>query len=216
MLALYALPAGELPDRQTLLRVLRLDVGGKRAAWQRMPEEQAARSIAGVLLLQAAARAQGLRPQELRLGADAGGRPAFDGLPDVDFNLSHTAGLVVLAWEQAAGGPRVGVDAECMGTRAPSVMHRIAARWFTPAEREAFAQEPTEACFLRIWTGKEALVKWTGQGLAAARAADTCAALPGVRLRTYLLPEAVVTLCHREGSLPPAAPRFLTPADLGL
>ncbi len=217
MITLYALRADALPSRGELLRALRLDVSGKRAAWERMPEGQAAQSIAGILLLQAAMLEHGMNPADRRIASDSRGRPCLTGAPDVDFNITHTGGLVVCAWEQAAGGPRVGVDAECMGTRSPGAMQRIAARWFTPGEREAFAQEPTEVCFLRIWTGKEAIVKWTGEGLAASRAADTLAdpPLPDARLRAYVLPRAVVTLCHRAGSLPPHAPRFLTPADLG-
>lgn len=219
MIAIYALRTEGLPSPAELLCRLRLDVGEKFAAWKRMPERQAKESITGMLLLQAAMRRHGIRPDGRKIKSDFNGRPFLAEEPNVDFNISHTDGLAVCAWEQVTAGdgnPRVGVDAECRNVRSSDAMRRIASRWFTPKEQEAFAQELSETCFLRIWTGKEAIVKWTGEGLSASRTADTLTVPPvsGAQLHTYMLPRAVVSLCCRAESIPPESLRFLGAADL--
>lgn len=92
-------------------------------------------------------------------------------------SLSHSGDLVVCA----VGEEPLGVDAE----RIRSAPLALARRCFTDAERAllaAAAPEERDRCFWRIWTGKEALAKRGGQGLAALRRADTCAVPPRVRL----------------------------------
>jgi 4'-phosphopantetheinyl transferase len=107
----------------------------------------------------------GLSPASIRLTSDAHGRPGLD--PEVhstnlDFNLSHSAGLALVA---TAAGPRVGVDVERLRDRDPL---RVADRYFSPAEVKAVRAAPEAerpAVFLRYWTAKEALAKGLGLGL---------------------------------------------------
>jgi 4'-phosphopantetheinyl transferase len=103
-----------------------------------------------------------------RFVSDAGGKPRIDPLmkaPEIDFNLSHTRGLVA-----AAVGPHgaIGVDVEEI--EEAKADFAVAEAYFAPAEAEllkgaATADRPL--LFFRLWTLKEAYVKAIGAGLAA-------------------------------------------------
>ncbi|MEL7336029.1 MAG: 4'-phosphopantetheinyl transferase superfamily protein [Planctomycetota bacterium] len=93
------------------------------------------------------------------------------GCCDVAFNVSHTAGLVLLGiYPRAlpAGNlPHLGVDIERVGRRTDP---RMANRFFA-AEEADWVFEHTEGpqrmhAFLRVWTLKESLIKAIGRGLA--------------------------------------------------
>ncbi|MBT0570232.1 4'-phosphopantetheinyl transferase superfamily protein [Curvibacter sp. CHRR-16] len=77
------------------------------------------------------------------------------------FNISHSASHAVFAL--SASSP-VGIDIECMDTAMPwqSVLPAL-----TEAE-QAYCQQQADgrAAFFRIWTGKEALFKAWGLGIA--------------------------------------------------
>ena len=97
--------------------------------------------------------------------AVASRRPAAVG-HGVEFNLSHTRGLVVCA---VAMGDAVGVDAESRDRPRSLAPLELARRFFAPAETAALARLPAEerlAAFLAFWTLKEAFVKACGTGLA--------------------------------------------------
>ena len=84
------------------------------------------------------------------------------GLP-LEFNLSHTAGLVVCA---VSLGRDVGVDVEDL--KAASDNLHLARRYFAAAETAALEALPPEEqpdAFLRFWTLKEAFIKARGMGL---------------------------------------------------
>jgi hypothetical protein len=88
---------------------------------------------------------------------------------------------------------------------------RLAARWFTEAERCVFAADPTAAQFLRIWTRKEAMVKYTGEGLRALACADSeNVALRGLRLCAYETDGALLTLCTLPEAHLPRSPVLLS------
>ncbi len=81
-------------------------------------------------------------------------------LPDSDlcFNLSHSGDYVVLAADTA----QIGVDIEYQSP----VRDGIAQRCYTAEERDWLArQQNTTEAFYRLWTGKESIMKATGQGL---------------------------------------------------
>jgi 4'-phosphopantetheinyl transferase len=103
-------------------------------------------------------------PDGVRLERDAHGKPRLAGRsPDVRFNLSHSAGVGLLA---VARGREVGVDIERQGTIAPL---RFSGRFFSAAEHDALARlAPVDrlAAFYRCWTRKESFVKALGRGLA--------------------------------------------------
>lgn len=82
----------------------------------------------------------------------------------VHVSVSHSAGLVVVA---AALGVRVGVDVERIALRGAEMPVRA----LSPAERAVLADTPEQQrvpAFIRYWTRKEAVLKATGDGLAAA------------------------------------------------
>lgn len=89
--------------------------------------------------------------------------PSQAGTPALQFNLSHTRGLVALA---VTRGARVGVDVE----RVSRVVDlAVADRHFAPAEaHELRGLPPAEqpVAFFEYWTLKEAYIKARGMGLA--------------------------------------------------
>ena len=94
---------------------------------------------------------------------DRHGRPRLAGQSRIDFNLSHTRGMIAVA---ITGGLAVGVDVE--GT-ARAWAPELPRRYFAPAEVEALEGLPPDARharFYEIWTLKEAYVKARGLGLA--------------------------------------------------
>ena len=104
------------------------------------------------------------------ISQDQLGRPYLSELPHVDFSLSHTKGLVVVALSWVHKGeipPRVGVDAELLHS-TPDRAKRLAARYFAPCERAFFDRHDDEAVatFVRLFTRKEAFAKCRGDGLA--------------------------------------------------
>lgn len=91
------------------------------------------------------------------------GRPAVAGGGGPHFSLSHSAGLVLLAFAAAP----VGVDVEAVP--GPEVVQELREIILHPAERaELDALPPAEraAAFGRCWARKEAYLKGTGAGLA--------------------------------------------------
>jgi len=82
---------------------------------------------------------------------------------DIHFNLSHTAGLALVA---VAGNGRVGVDAEIV--RPEIEVADLSRRFFAPAEAAeilALSADVRLAAFFTCWTRKEAFVKALGGGL---------------------------------------------------
>src|SRR5208283_6416 len=81
----------------------------------------------------------------------------------LDFNVSHTAGLALLAF---ARGRKIGIDVERI--RRDFGTAEIAERFFSKAERAALRELPQEQrheAFFRCWTRKEAFIKALGEGL---------------------------------------------------
>ncbi len=91
------------------------------------------------------------------------GKPSLDGAGVIEFNLSHSGDLALVA---VATGVRVGVDVERV--RAIDDRDAIVLRFFSPRERAEFAALPNElktAAFFHIWTCKESYIKGIGNGL---------------------------------------------------
>ena len=70
---------------------------------------------------------------------------------------------------------RVGIDAEDLDRPDFSNLDEMATRWFTENEQKVFLASPTKDTFLRLWTRKEAYVKYIGEGLRALSKIDTVA-----------------------------------------
>ena len=119
------------------------------------------------------------------LSREPGGKPYWEGC---HFNLSHSGPYVVLA----VGESPVGVDVECC--RESRKAGALAKRYFTPEEM-AFAADSQER-FLRVWTAKEARLKWDGTGLRTPL--NSVSVLGDPLAKTWLLPGAVLTLWAQE------------------
>ena len=84
--------------------------------------------------------------------------------PALQFNVSHSAGLGLIA---VGTGGALGVDVEKV--RPITEAERIVASYFTPGELAAFSaigDADKAVAFLRGWTRKEAILKGLGIGLA--------------------------------------------------
>ncbi len=146
--------------------------------------------IAGDRLARTAvAKLTGVTPAEVKICRTPLGKPVAEGC---FFSVSHSGALVVCA----AGRQPVGVDAEELRPFDAA----LAERYFTAAERELLAAaEDKNTCFWRIWTGKEALVKLTGEGLAGLKRADTCALPPEVSLSWERVGAHIVATAEMSG-----------------
>jgi len=94
------------------------------------------------------------------------GKPSLGAPAHVNFNASHSGGLVVFAFTR---GCELGVDVEQI--RPLPDMQDIAARFFCPEEAEELMSLPTDLrkqAFFLCWTRKEAYVKAIGDGLSVA------------------------------------------------
>lgn len=107
-----------------------------------------------------------------RLSYDENGRPYFcDRM--CDFSITHTQNHVFCAIIEGEEPTRIGIDAEDLDRPNFSNLDEMAARWFGANEQTVFAASPTKETFLRLWTRKEAYVKYTGEGLRALSQIDT-------------------------------------------
>jgi phosphopantetheinyl transferase len=103
----------------------------------------------------------GVPPGDLRFEGGAGEKPHLVKPPGVDFNVSHTAGAVVVA---IVFGRAAGIDLERI--RPLSARRRRLRRAFSAAEWDAIsAAEDPDRELLLTWTRKEALLKALGLGL---------------------------------------------------
>lgn len=93
------------------------------------------------------------------------GKPYFKNYPYY-FSLSHSGDYVVCA----LSGREVGADLQI---HRAADLERLAVRYFSPAEIDAFRQAgDREAFFFRLWARKEAYGKLTGKGIADALGKD--------------------------------------------
>ena len=109
------------------------------------------------------------------LSYDDHGRPSFLDRT-CDFSITHTQNHVFCALTDGEdSSARVGIDAEDLDRPDLSNLDEMATRWFTENEQKVFLASPTKDTFLRLWTRKEAYVKYIGEGLRALSKIDTVA-----------------------------------------
>jgi len=108
----------------------------------------------------------GLSAESVVLRNDEHGRPElvapWNAL--LQFNWSHSTGKAIIA---VARGITPGIDIERVYSRARAL--DIAERFFHPEEAAALTrldESQRERAFLQLWTGKEAVVKALGRGIA--------------------------------------------------
>ncbi len=92
------------------------------------------------------------------------GKPYLQYHTKLNFNISHTKNLVLIAFSEF----QVGVDVE--QEERSSDMVQILEHFFSKKELESFLQQPESIksrAFYTGWTRKEAILKATGEGLSA-------------------------------------------------
>ena len=108
----------------------------------------------------------GLSPDAVELAEGAHGRPQLAGTQarGLDFNWTHSGDCALVAIGREV---MPGIDVERRRTRPRGL--DIARRYFARDEAEWLASQPPEdrdEAFLTLWTGKEAVLKALGRGLA--------------------------------------------------
>ena len=160
---------GLLDDPALAARLVSLLAPDELERRNRMAQETGRRQqlLARALQREVLSRCEpGVAPREWRFVRSESGRPSlapqFDA-SGLQFNIAHTAGLVVMAVGRAA---QIGIDVEALDKRVPLP---VARRYFSEREvvaLHALAPEDQPRRFLRLWTLKEAYLKAVGEGLA--------------------------------------------------
>lgn len=94
------------------------------------------------------------------VGRNGNGKPFLKGMPEIDFSISHTRGLVMCGIAER----KIGVDVEYVRQFDKRLMGRICTEdeiGFVLGEDEEGRAER----FFRLWTLKESFLKATGWGL---------------------------------------------------
>jgi 4'-phosphopantetheinyl transferase len=157
----------DLPRQQVqaLLQTLAPDEV-ERAQRFRFAEDSDRFIVARGLLRAILGRYLHVPPEELRFCSGSCGKPAlaiqFEG-SGIQFNLSYSHSLALYA---VTRDRRVGIDLEYV--RPIPDARQIVERFFSPKERSILSALPPDEqleTFFRCWTGKEAYLKATGEGL---------------------------------------------------
>ncbi len=138
------------PEREECARLVR-------------PVDRARCAAARAILRAVLAKYAGEEPRTLPIKAGAHGKPFLDRSTGIQFNISHTADLVLVA---VTRGQKVGIDIE----RVRQLRNRegILKSFFSTQEQAYFhsrtAEERTRAFFM-LWTRREAAAKAMGFAL---------------------------------------------------
>lgn len=110
-----------------------------------------------------------VRPEDWAFSDGPRGRPEISAprpAPSLEFNISHSADLVMLG---VTAGRTLGIDAESVEAREADIEGLD--RYFAPEESAALLSLPPHARrrrFFELWTLKESYIKARGMGLAIA------------------------------------------------
>lgn len=105
-----------------------------------------------------------IEPAKIEFAYTAKGKPYIVSNSNLEFNLSHSADLVVYAITK---NRPIGIDLEYLRNFPDGV--KIATRFFAPEEAEFIRNCPEtlqSLAFFQGWTSKEAMLKATGEGIA--------------------------------------------------
>ena len=102
-----------------------------------------------------------IAPSEVKIEITKSGKPFFENIADLHFNISHSGSEVAIAFSTNP----VGFDMEVLDRKRDCLA--IAERFFTAEEsREVkMAGDSANKLFARLWTAKEAMLKLSGEGL---------------------------------------------------
>ena len=144
-------------------------------------------SLAVYLLLQEALENEYGVTGDLTFGFGPHGKPFLQDYPQIHFNLSHCPGVALCVVSDAP----VGCDVEGV----PSVLDLdVCRRVFSEEEQTFILASPSPTLsFARLWTQKEAFLKYTGEGLT-----DHFPIVRAIRSETIVAPSGayVYTICR--------------------
>lgn len=104
----------------------------------------------------------GLAPEVIKIETSKAGKPFVKDYPLFHFNLSHSKDLLVVA----VGPIELGLDLEFMNPTPPE---RAIESFMALEEKQRYFNFKSEAertsYFYSLWTAKEAISKWQGEGL---------------------------------------------------
>ena len=102
-----------------------------------------------------------IAPSEVKIEITKSGKPFFENIAGLHFNISHSGSEVAIAFSTKP----VGFDMEVLDRKRDCLA--IAERFFTAEEsREVkMAGDSANKLFARLWTAKEAMLKLSGEGL---------------------------------------------------
>ena len=156
--------------------------------------------------------AAGVSPLEVGIIHDEKGKPLWKG-GSLSVSFSHSGSYIAVA----VGREAVGVDVEKKRKAVPAV----AKRWFRPEENallETLSEPERTRLFFRLWTMKEAALKYAGEGLSGGLETVDCLALmeaarnggdDALAGRSFALDgDATVGVVTRRGELPTEARLF--------
>lgn len=126
-------------------------------------------------------------PTSIQFHYQSKGKPVLRSHNGLNFNLSHTNGIMVCG---VARHCEMGVDVEVL--RPMNDMQELAGKFFCPEEARELLSLPQNqqlSSFYRCWTRKEAYIKAIGEGLSA----------PLSSFRVTLSPSDTAKLLHIRG-----------------
>ena len=136
------------------------------------PRDRECAMVARGLLRQILASYLQWDPCALAFEYNPNGKPSLaSNQGGVKFNLSHSGALLLCAVSRC----EVGVDLERLGSLPNSDAEAIVERFFTEAERSSYHAArggQKDLAFYKLWTGKEAIAKCSGHGIAQERPAE--------------------------------------------
>ena len=100
---------------------------------------------------------------DIRLGRSERGKPFCRAHPEHMFNISHSGDWVAGAFSFYGAGS-VGIDIEAVDDRYESIYDTVLSPGELAFIRKIDLPHRAEA-FIRMWTAKEACLKWMGEGL---------------------------------------------------
>jgi 4'-phosphopantetheinyl transferase len=148
--------------------LLTADERAKQARF-RFARDQRRYLVTRALVRTVLSRYAAVRPEDWVFSAGPRGRPEISAprpLPPLEFNISHSADLVLLG---VTSGRALGVDTESIAAREADIEGLD--RYFTPEESAALlslAPPERRRRFFELWTLKESYMKARGMGLAIA------------------------------------------------
>ena len=163
----YLMEVSPLLQSETLASTLPFLSPDRREALGRLQKpDDRARSAGAGLLLRHALKGAGVAAEQAQISVGAHGKPYLPGHPGIHFSLSHAGCWAACAMDKSP----VGVDLEEVGpARLPVARRSFAADEY--AYLQGLGGRERDLFFTALWTAKESVLKWAGDGLAGGLAA---------------------------------------------